>query len=707
MHPVAFLWKLALEDKLSQVFWLATYFSVNAVIFFVVLATFEGAIDDTEKRLLDGSLDVDCGTADCQKNRQIVRHGYLSRAGPWAKACGGCLNFNCALIVMPVTKLLLARLNNLGKSYSTQSTGSNVASQFVAKWFAHPFTRFVPLSKNVEFHKLVAKVVFFFAWVHTLCHFGNYALASSGTLRLFKKWGWGGTTFLTGFFILFAMFFIYSAATDSVKNSMFENFFWAHHWFVVFFFFLLLHGPVFWAWALLPLSLYAVERTLQQMRGNRAFVVTQVEWVKPVMAVKLCPLDKQAFNFQEGQYLYLNCPHISQNEWHPFTISSARGDLSIPGSGMLNPLRVSVATGEEVCEVPRPLGLDGKRKWAKFCPISKDHQKVPEHELLDKHETCYHDYVSCHIKVHGLGDAKARTWTRKFKEYIELMSPGQTFPYHFSRRDERGELQLGRRFGLDLSGNGNQPIVRVDGPHAAPAEHYVNYKTVMIVGAGIGMTPCASILTAMLKYRWRFGQPPEKLHFYWVVQHGEVDAFQWFLHLIAELEHEHLKQRQAANSAEAMKDWNRYYCEIHMFVTRAPKETVALKPMVSAPKFTRLDDVQPSFTVLDLYREMMNPQVQSKNINAAMTTAAAGGGGAAAGGGGGGVQQSPNRLQDTWVWNGRPDWDQVFSQMKEQAIDPDIGVFFCGAAVIGADLMTMCQKYTGSGVTFSLHKENF
>ena len=47
---------------------------------------------------------------------------------------------------------------------------------------------------------------------------------------------------------------------------------------------------------------------------------------------------------------------------------------------------------------------------------------------------------------------------------------------------------------------------------------------VMIIGAGIGMTPCASVLTAMLRYRWRFGQTPEKLHFYLVVQHGEVTA---------------------------------------------------------------------------------------------------------------------------------------------------------------------------------------
>lgn len=30
---------------------------------------------------------------------------------------------------------------------------------------------------------------------------------------------------------------------------------------------------------------------------------------------------------QEGQYLYLNCPHINADEWHPFTISSAQDDL--------------------------------------------------------------------------------------------------------------------------------------------------------------------------------------------------------------------------------------------------------------------------------------------------------------------------------------------------------------------------------------------
>ena len=47
--------------------------------------------------------------------------GWLSPYAPFAKACGACLNLNCALIVMPVTKLLLARLNNAGLSYSKVS----------------------------------------------------------------------------------------------------------------------------------------------------------------------------------------------------------------------------------------------------------------------------------------------------------------------------------------------------------------------------------------------------------------------------------------------------------------------------------------------------------------------------------------------------------------------------------------------------------
>ena len=46
------------------------------------------------------------------------------------------------------------------------------------------------------------------------------------------------------------------------------------------------------------------------------------------------------------------------------------------------------------------------------------------------------------LKVHGLKDKVAITWTRKLKEYLELMAPSNKYPYHFSRRDERGDIQV-------------------------------------------------------------------------------------------------------------------------------------------------------------------------------------------------------------------------------------------------------------------------
>ena len=68
-----------------------------------------------------------------------------------------------------------------------------------------------------------------------------------------------------------------------------------------------------------------------------------------------------------------------------------------------------------------------------------------------------------------------------------------------------------------------------------------------------------------------------------------------------------------------------------------------------------------------------------------------------------------NRMQDIWVWNGRPNWDEIFRDMKDQRQHSDIGVCFCGPVVMGTDLRTMCEKYSdiSEQCLFSMHKENF
>jgi NAD(P)H-flavin reductase len=71
------------------------------------------------------------------------------------------------------------------------------------------------------------------------------------------------------------------------------------------------------------------------------------------------------------------------------------------------------------------------------------------------------------------------------------------------RRSSKGNLKHGKDIGPD----GTQ-LIRVDGPHTAPAQHYGSYHTVMLVGAGIGLTPSAAIIRAILRYKWKKGYKP-------------------------------------------------------------------------------------------------------------------------------------------------------------------------------------------------------
>jgi hypothetical protein len=672
LNVVKYYRKLVDEDLLSAYVWVTIYFVCNVVTFTVTLKKWTDNVLVTETALVDGTLETDCGDAVCLLNRVFVQQGGISRWGPYAKACGMCLNFNCSVIIYPVVRLLLRKLNNIGTSFVHNAANPTIFQKF----FASPISRYVPLSKNIEFHKIVACTMGTFAVAHTMFHFMNFYYAKEATFAVFKRYGVESSAFISGFVILVSMFFIFAAASDKIRHAHYEIFFSCHHWFVVFFSVLLLHGPIFYQWAFVPLSLYIWERISKQSRGAAAYYVNKVEWIEPVMAVQFRPLNKLDFVHREGQYLYLNCPAIN-NEWHPFTISSAPGDL---GNGP----RISLDNGEEVIEVPRPKGLPKEERWNKFCPISKDYTKINTSQLLDKHETGYNDFVSVHIKVHGLELPHAKTWTRKLKEYFELMHPQGTFPFYFSHRDDRGDLIVGRQFGPD----GGQ-ILRVDGPHSAPSEHYSEYSTSMVIGAGIGLTPCASILTALLKYQWKKNFSPEILHFYWMVRQADIDSYQWLIHQIAELEYG-LKHAREQNQIGPQ-----YYCEINVYVTGAKKEPVPVPELKQKESLLQSGKTNPSFRAQKLYAMMMNPPSKSSSQVELQN--------------GPNAKTAPNRLQDCWMWNGRPNWEAIFKQNKKQRQHNSIGVCFCGAAVIGKDLEVCCKKYSSveEDCLFNLHKENF
>lgn len=80
-----------------------------------------------------------------------------------------------------------------------------------------------------------------------------------------------------------------------------------------------------------------------------------------------------------------------------------------------------------------------------------------------------------------------------------------------------------------------QPLtVHIDGPYGAPSAHVFSTRHAVLIGAGIGVTPFASVLDSIVHRANAGDSVLEKVHFYWLSR--ESRAFEWFADLLLELE---------------------------------------------------------------------------------------------------------------------------------------------------------------------------
>ena len=79
------------------------------------------------------------------------------------------------------------------------------------------------------------------------------------------------------------------------------------------------------------------------------------------------------------------------------------------------------------------------------------------------------------------------------------------------------------------------PVVRIDGPYGSPSEDFSLHEVVVLVGAGIGVTPFASILKH-IRHRRRGGNIGllRRVEFFWVCR--DIPSFGWFQSLLQEVE---------------------------------------------------------------------------------------------------------------------------------------------------------------------------
>ncbi|KAM4818664.1 LOW QUALITY PROTEIN: NADPH oxidase 1 [Thomomys bottae] len=82
------------------------------------------------------------------------------------------------------------------------------------------------------------------------------------------------------------------------------------------------------------------------------------------------------------------------------------------------------------------------------------------------------------------------------------------------------------------------PRIEVDGPFGTVSEDVFQYEVSVLIGAGIGVTPFASILKSIW-YKFQrddHNLKTQKIYFYWICR--ETGAFAWFKDLLTSLEQE-------------------------------------------------------------------------------------------------------------------------------------------------------------------------
>jgi len=246
-----------------------------------------------------------------------VPYAVLGQGLPMARGAAAALKVNTALLLVTMLR--------------------NFLSFIRGTWLGS----LLPVDKTIVFHRYIAWTCAFFAAWHIMAHMFNYNKLATSTLDQLKIMNPAATTIptqisllwttlpgATGVVVTMVMVLMYSSAIKFVRGPMFNVFWFSHHLFIVFFGLLCVHGasallepPTFYMWFVGPGFFYALERTIRILRGSQDTIL-QLAIAHPSKVLEL-QLKKSTFKYKPGQYLFLNCPYIAAQEWHPFTISSA------------------------------------------------------------------------------------------------------------------------------------------------------------------------------------------------------------------------------------------------------------------------------------------------------------------------------------------------------------------------------------------------
>ncbi|XP_006823383.1 NADPH oxidase 5-like [Saccoglossus kowalevskii] len=563
--------------------------------------------------------------------------GYQNYGAPsdvWiaiAKGSGRCLSFNTMFIVILMLRKCLTWLRRTMLGY------------------------YLPLDDHVMLHKMVGWIIVILSIIHTVSHL----------LNLGFKWN-DNLANLTGLLLVIILIIIVACSLPFVRrNGYFQLFYWTHQLIFLLWAVLIAHAPYFWIWFLFPGILYVMERILRTKcikRSNYGKTYIKTAKTLPSKVVHLRIKRPPHFNFQCGEYVYINIPRIAKYEWHPFTISSAPQQLDtislhIRAVGNWTKKLHKYYSVREACDTqPSPSPTSNDVTWAKKDSITTvdilSELDAMELQILDIEDNMslpnvlIADEKRCDINPRDRSTANENDDDRIVFDLLDIHStspPLQTMSGVVQKEDSDTELE-----------------VYIDGPYGSPSQHIFDSQHAVLIGAGIGVTPFASILQSIneqfkstknvcpkCRYAWREELPEtnltlKKVDFYWI--NRSQTSFEWFVNLLNQLEQE---QSELSNLNNII--------DFHLYMTSARGKGD-----------------------LDSFGLQMALDLIHKKENRDMIT---------------GLMTKTNP--------GKPDWDEAFQAIAAEN-KGDVTVFYCGPSNLASILKRKCCQYN-----FKFRQENF
>ncbi|KAI3385884.1 hypothetical protein SNEBB_006293 [Seison nebaliae] len=590
---------------------------------------------------------------------QFDKYFYLREITGWtialSRAAAGCINFNCFLILLPICRTINSILRNF----------------FLKR--INIFCRMI--DNSIDYHIILAYTLIFWSILHILGHIFNLEhLIVAWNYQEQQKWNNGSMTesdrplirFLMGLtndnsvdpfqkrhvgissyvlytcapgwtgigmvIILTIMFF---SAQSFVRKIFFKTFFRLHYLFLPFLILLCFHGIG---------ELVRYQTNVKVHDPN--YCSSRInEWTE---SEGKCPLPTFE-GTKPASYKWIIFPLIIFfiellirfiRLWEKVDVvetmihSSNVVELRLRKYSLIDEYghNMKYAVGQYVSILIPNIS---KFEWHPFTITSS-----PSNDT----------FFSLHIRA--VGD-----WTNALKEMVEEMNTVTAI----CTVNNMTENEVDRNIQHKLWDRNYK--IRVNGPFGAPAQDYFLYDVAILIGAGIGVTPYASVLSDLqfqLSKRLTNENPNKKwsfdrlkhIHFYWLCP--QIKDFSWFSQIFEQLDKSQMKMYSPQKQNESLSD---------------SIGTLLINNRIHLTRPLNPDQIK---STIDNYSNFVD---------------------------------NFTKLHLTKTYFGRPNFSQLILQINERYRDKysRIGLFCCGPPTLSASLKKLCNEMNHLNSKLSIH----